>query len=213
MRLIDKGNNTCIQKTSALQRVAKRGILNLFSASSSAASMPRRCASPAPSEPEIEILGSLYPGDDEPPAATAGAAPELDVDAILNPPGAANDDDYEVFIGQQQAASYRKASNLKGRTVKKGGGFQAMGEGQRFSSIDETRLTSGLQALTPTCSRPSHVKASRFRLRSSVKRYRYFLKRRMSSAWQGQVLERRRPLSSQWSRGCAPIAPASAAAL
>src|ERR1700760_778371 len=33
----------------------------------------------------------------------------------------------EAFIAAQQAASNRKASNLKGRTVKKGGGFQAMG--------------------------------------------------------------------------------------
>lgn len=33
----------------------------------------------------------------------------------------------EAFIAAQQAASNRKSSNLKGRTVKKGGGFQAMG--------------------------------------------------------------------------------------
>lgn len=37
------------------------------------------------------------------------------------------DGDDESFIAAQQAASNRKASNLKGRTVKKGGGFQAMG--------------------------------------------------------------------------------------
>ncbi|KAI9884826.1 MAG: ATP-dependent RNA helicase dbp10 [Watsoniomyces obsoletus] len=36
------------------------------------------------------------------------------------------DDDYG-FIAAKQAASNRKASNLKGRSVKKGGGFQAMG--------------------------------------------------------------------------------------
>jgi ATP-dependent RNA helicase DDX54/DBP10 len=43
--------------------------------------------------------------------------------------GPAEDDasDDEIFIASQQTASNRKASNLKGRTVKKGGGFQAMG--------------------------------------------------------------------------------------
>lgn len=35
--------------------------------------------------------------------------------------------DDEAFIAEIQAVSNRKASNLKGRTVKKGGGFQAMG--------------------------------------------------------------------------------------
>lgn len=37
------------------------------------------------------------------------------------------DGDDESFIAAQQAASNRKSSNLKGRTVRKGGGFQAMG--------------------------------------------------------------------------------------
>lgn len=37
------------------------------------------------------------------------------------------DGDDDSFIAARQAASNRKASNLKGRTVKKGGGFQAMG--------------------------------------------------------------------------------------
>ncbi|KAF4592470.1 ATP-dependent RNA helicase DBP10 [Ophiocordyceps camponoti-floridani] len=88
--------------------------------------MHRRAASPAPSEAELDIFDSLYPGDD-----ATGATPgqELDLDDILNVEAADNDDgdDDEAFIGLQQAASYRKASNLKGRTVKKGGGFQAMG--------------------------------------------------------------------------------------
>lgn len=92
--------------------------------------MPRRAASPAQSEPELDILGSLYPGDEEPSKKTRGAGPELDIDAILNAPDGALDDDDEAFIGLRQAASYRKASNLKGRTVKKGGGFQAMGKGE-----------------------------------------------------------------------------------
>ncbi|KAF2667610.1 DEAD-domain-containing protein [Microthyrium microscopicum] len=37
------------------------------------------------------------------------------------------DDSDAAFIAAQQAASNRKATNLKGRTVKKGGAFQAMG--------------------------------------------------------------------------------------
>ncbi|POR36208.1 ATP-dependent RNA helicase DBP10 [Tolypocladium paradoxum] len=90
--------------------------------------MPRRAASPAQSEPELDILGSLYPGDDEDGAHGAAAGNELDIDGILDVPHAAEDGDDEAFIALQQAASYRKASNLKGRTVKKGGGFQAMGK-------------------------------------------------------------------------------------
>ena len=85
--------------------------------------MPRRAASPAPSETEIDIFGSLYPGEEDGDSYPQG---ELDVDGILNAPDGDNGDD-EAFIALQQAASYRKASNLKGRTVKKGGGFQAMG--------------------------------------------------------------------------------------
>ncbi|RDA86091.1 hypothetical protein CP532_1135 [Ophiocordyceps camponoti-leonardi (nom. inval.)] len=93
--------------------------------------MPRRtAASPSPSDAELDIFDSLYPGEEEgAPAAVPGQ--ELDLDDILNVGAADNDDDGEdddeTFIGLRQAASYRKASNLKGRTVKKGGGFQAMG--------------------------------------------------------------------------------------
>ena len=90
--------------------------------------MPRRAVSPARSEPELDILDSLYPGDDQDAAGGAAAGNELDIDGILDGPLAADDGDDEAFIALQQAASYRKASNLKGKTVKKGGGFQAMGE-------------------------------------------------------------------------------------
>jgi ATP-dependent RNA helicase DDX54/DBP10 len=41
--------------------------------------------------------------------------------------GANDSDGDEAFIAAQQAASNRRASSLKGRTVKKGGGFQSMG--------------------------------------------------------------------------------------
>ncbi|KAF4126612.1 ATP-dependent RNA helicase DDX54/DBP10 [Geosmithia morbida] len=89
--------------------------------------MPSRGISPTPSDAEVDILGSLYPGDD---ADDAQNAMSLDADFgdIINAPGPnAGDDGDAAFIALQQAASYRKSSNLKGRTVKKGGGFQAMG--------------------------------------------------------------------------------------
>jgi ATP-dependent RNA helicase DDX54/DBP10 len=89
--------------------------------------MHRRAASPAPSEPEVDILGSLYPGDGDVSGQGMDVDGDLDFDGILNARDAGDDEDDEAFIALQQAASYRKASNLKGRTVKKGGGFQAMG--------------------------------------------------------------------------------------
>ncbi|EFY98282.1 DEAD-like helicases superfamily protein [Metarhizium robertsii] len=89
--------------------------------------MPRRAASPAASEPELDILDSLYPGEDADSNQNFPADRDVDFDDILNDPERAEDGGDEAFIALQQAASYRKASNLKGRTVKKGGGFQAMG--------------------------------------------------------------------------------------
>ncbi|KAL6884082.1 P-loop containing nucleoside triphosphate hydrolase protein [Trichoderma longibrachiatum] len=92
----------------------------------------RRAASPAPSEPELDILDSLYPGDDDNGEQGLGKDGQdgLDFDDLFHAGAAGggnDDDDDEAYIALQQAASYRKASNLKGRTVKKGGGFQAMG--------------------------------------------------------------------------------------
>ncbi|PHH77072.1 hypothetical protein CDD82_3674 [Ophiocordyceps australis] len=89
--------------------------------------MARRAQSPAPSVNDIDILGSILPAEDINHELTGA---DLDFDNILNAPGKSADDDDdgdEAFIALQQAASYRKSSNLKGRTVKKGGGFQAMG--------------------------------------------------------------------------------------
>ncbi|PTB70751.1 DEAD-domain-containing protein [Trichoderma citrinoviride] len=90
----------------------------------------RRAASPTPSEPELDILDSLYPGDDDNGEQGLGKDGQdgLDFDGLFNAGAAGGgEDDDEAYIALQQAASYRKASNLKGRTVKKGGGFQAMG--------------------------------------------------------------------------------------
>ena len=41
--------------------------------------------------------------------------------------GGDGDSGDEAFIAAQQAASNRKSGNVKGKTVKKGGGFQVMG--------------------------------------------------------------------------------------
>ncbi|KAI1503862.1 P-loop containing nucleoside triphosphate hydrolase protein [Biscogniauxia marginata] len=100
--------------------------------------MPRRAVSPAASENEVDILGSLFATDDvvetanekdRKTAAQNGFGFDVGdfLDGIGNGQDAEDGQDDETFIALKQAASFRKASNLKGRTVKKGGGFQAMG--------------------------------------------------------------------------------------
>lgn len=103
--------------------------------------MRQRGGSPTPSEGEVDILGSLYPGDDENGGNNGPSAADLDFDGFLHGPEPGNDDGDEAFIALQQAASFRKATNLKGRTVKKGGGFQAMGTD---SLIVDQRLEADL---------------------------------------------------------------------
>jgi ATP-dependent RNA helicase DDX54/DBP10 len=92
--------------------------------------MPRRAASPAASEHEVDILGSLFTdGADDAFTPAAGDAKDgfgFDAGGILDAEDGSDDGD-EAFIALKQAASFRKASNLKGKSVKKGGGFQAMG--------------------------------------------------------------------------------------
>ncbi|KAK4236205.1 ATP-dependent RNA helicase dbp-10 [Achaetomium macrosporum] len=98
--------------------------------------MPRRAASPAPSENEVDIAGSLFANeadsdsDVEVSKKPATAAADLDFGDILNTTGDGDSEDGgddETFIALQQRSSNRKSSNLQGKTVKKGGGFQAMG--------------------------------------------------------------------------------------
>lgn len=71
-------------------------------------------------------------------AKAAPAADDLDLGAILDGRGgggsgmhghedSGDEDEDEAYIALQQAAAFRKSSNLKGNTVKKGGGFQALG--------------------------------------------------------------------------------------
>ncbi|OJJ44993.1 hypothetical protein ASPZODRAFT_70202 [Penicilliopsis zonata CBS 506.65] len=91
---------------------------------------PRRASSPAMSENEFDITNALFQNDsgsdEEVPKKSRPppkAIPQHDLDLL----GSDNEEDDETFIANQQSAANRKASNLKGRTVKKGGGFQAMG--------------------------------------------------------------------------------------
>ena len=88
--------------------------------------MPKRAVSPAASEPELDIFDSLYPAEDGDRRHSGTPGDNVDLDDILDGAEGADDGD-EAFIALKQAASYRKSANLKGRTVKKGGGFQAMG--------------------------------------------------------------------------------------
>ncbi|KAI9847776.1 MAG: ATP-dependent RNA helicase dbp10 [Thelocarpon superellum] len=63
------------------------------------------------------------------PARRNGGRTVAETDEILNllaEPIDADEDD-EGYLAAQQAAFFRKSANIKGRSVKKGGGFQAMG--------------------------------------------------------------------------------------
>ncbi|KAI1436628.1 ATP-dependent RNA helicase DBP10 [Xylaria sp. CBS 124048] len=93
--------------------------------------MPR-AASPALSENEIDILGSLVTDEIETSHATTknGAMQDgidFDVANLLNGDDGGDDDGDEAFIALKQAAAFRKNTNLKGTSLKKGGGFQSMG--------------------------------------------------------------------------------------
>ncbi|KAI1302960.1 ATP-dependent RNA helicase DBP10 [Xylaria venustula] len=93
--------------------------------------MPR-AVSPALSENEVDILGSLLTdGDETSHVKTKHAEAQdgygFDVEDLLDGDDAGNGDDDEAFIALKQAAAFRKNTNLKGTTLKKGGGFQSMG--------------------------------------------------------------------------------------
>lgn len=91
--------------------------------------MPHRAASPTASENDFDITRSLFKDDEDsdsghPRTKDVG---NLDAGEILNLGLDSDGDGDEAFIAAQQTASNRKSSNLKGKSVKKGGGFQAMG--------------------------------------------------------------------------------------
>ena len=81
-----------------------------------------RSDSPARSENEFDIGSALVEGDDDRSDEQNGGLPADNLDVMAEDSGV----DDEAIIAAQQAASNRKGANLKGRTVKKGGGFQAM---------------------------------------------------------------------------------------
>jgi ATP-dependent RNA helicase DDX54/DBP10 len=94
--------------------------------------MPARSSSPARSENEFDISNALFANDLPEPARDSIVEPNkavrlLDNGFIPDIMAESSDSDDEAAIARQQSAANRKASNLKGRTVKKGGGFQALG--------------------------------------------------------------------------------------
>ena len=93
--------------------------------------MPYRATSPTASENEVDISRSLFDNAQE--SASEDEAPiqhpdrkvrMQETEGMLDEESESDD---AAFIAETQAASNRKASNVKGRSVKKGGGFQAMG--------------------------------------------------------------------------------------
>ncbi|QVM10433.1 ATP-dependent RNA helicase dbp10 [Coccidioides posadasii str. Silveira] len=96
--------------------------------------MLHRAVSPAMSENEFDIAKSLFQDEADSDIDTRPrkrkAPTSLNLDVMADDNGDGDDgvsDDDAAFIAAHQASMNRKASNLKGRTVKKGGGFQAMG--------------------------------------------------------------------------------------
>lgn len=89
--------------------------------------MPRRAASPAPSDAEADIFDSLYTEEIE-TSKPNQAAVEEGFDFLDAGQDGDEDDGDEAFIALKQAASYRKTSQMKSKSAKKsGGGFQSMG--------------------------------------------------------------------------------------
>ncbi|KAI4230789.1 MAG: hypothetical protein LQ349_006033 [Xanthoria aureola] len=92
--------------------------------------MPHRALSPALSEAGIDIANALFDhgadsgSEDGRPQQHPDRKRAMEIMPNLENNSGSDDAD---FIADVQAASNRKASNLKGKTVKKGGGFQAMG--------------------------------------------------------------------------------------
>lgn len=82
------------------------------------------------SEHEVDIVGSLF-ADSADAAFSREKKPnalDLDLGDILNAGGDGGDDgEDEDFISATLRSANRKSSNLQGKSVKKGGGFQAMG--------------------------------------------------------------------------------------
>ncbi|KAL4907152.1 ATP-dependent RNA helicase dbp10 [Aspergillus multicolor] len=98
--------------------------------------MAPRAASPALSENEFDITDALFQHEsdseiEQPKPSKRKKVPAAQQNVNFDFLSEANavdlDQDDEAFIAEQQTSANRKSANLKGRTVKKGGGFQAMG--------------------------------------------------------------------------------------
>ncbi|MCJ1416089.1 ATP-dependent RNA helicase dbp10 [Xylographa parallela] len=95
--------------------------------------MPHRAPSPAASENEIDISEALFANGGDSGSEDGVDTQHPDRKARMRVGEGMPDlalesgSDDADFIAATQAASNRKASNVKGRSVKKGGGFQAMG--------------------------------------------------------------------------------------
>jgi ATP-dependent RNA helicase DDX54/DBP10 len=87
--------------------------------------MPHRISSPAPSDGGFDIGDALFGNEDKTRSEDGYDDTSRDLPKDMNLLGEESDD--EAIIAEHQSAANRKASNLKGRTVKKGGGFQALG--------------------------------------------------------------------------------------
>lgn len=87
--------------------------------------MPHHIGSPAPSDGGFDIADALFGGEDATFSQDGGNGPSREISRGMDVMGEESED--EAIIAAQQSAANRKASNLKGRTVKKGGGFQALG--------------------------------------------------------------------------------------
>ena len=93
--------------------------------------MPHRAPSPAASENEVDISRALVNDGGSDSSEDEGQHPDrkarmLELGKMPDLEGDYSSDDVG-FIADTQAASNRKSANLKGKSVKKGGGFQAMG--------------------------------------------------------------------------------------
>ncbi|OXV11269.1 hypothetical protein Egran_00969 [Elaphomyces granulatus] len=92
--------------------------------------MPYRVASPVASENEFDISQALVEDDGSEVESFTKLKSRTISTAHLDMLGeqdTESENDDGAYIAAHQAAANRKASNLKGRAVKKGGGFHAMG--------------------------------------------------------------------------------------
>lgn len=93
--------------------------------------MPHHSTSPLDSEKDYDITNSISQieptGSDNTASFQRQNQLKFDAGQILDLFPEVEEDDDEAFIEFQKAALNKRSSNIKGKSVKKGGGFQAMG--------------------------------------------------------------------------------------